>query len=309
MPLRGLIAAFVLGVFATQARAADLIGYAEAFDTLYSVDLSTHQASEIGRATPLDSPNQRWANIVGLTFNPASQLYAVSDAGAIKTLLRIDVNTGLASPVGTLDVGTDQQLDLGLAFTCDGRLWMSAGTGQFWQVDPGTAAVTALGNLGVTVTGLAAQGNRVYATGSQGNNTLYSIDTEHAQANAVGAYGSDNFITTASPGFDSAGNLWAVLDYVPPPSGPSPDWSDLAKIRIDTGALTNLGSITPSQAKWAGDLQQIGLKGLAIPQSVCVAAPAAVVSTPALPWPALLVLGLLFAVFGGTWARRRHQNF
>ena len=305
MPLRGFIAAFVFGVFASQASAADFIGYAEAFDTLYSINLVTHQASEIGRATPLNSPNPRWANIVGLTFSPNGLLYAVSDANAVKTLLRIDSTTGLATAIGTLDLGTSDQLDLGLAFTCDGKLWMSAGTGQFWQVDPVSATATPVGNLGVTVTGLAARGIQVYATGSQGNNTLYSVDTQTARASAVGSYGSDNFITTTSPGFDSAGNLWAVLDYVPPPSGPSPDWSDLAQIRVDTGNLTNLGAITPSQPKWAGDLQQIGLKGLAISTSVC-AAPA-IASTPVLSWQALLVLLLALALTGGTWLRRGYQ--
>ena len=307
MPLRGFIAAFVLGVLATQARAADLVGYAEAFDTLYSVDLVTHQASEIGRATPLNSPNPRWANIVGLTFSPAGVLYGVSDAGAIKTLLTIDATTGLATSVGTLNLGTDQQLDLGLAFTCDGVLWMSAGTGQFWQINPFTADATLLGSLGVTVTGLAAHGTQLYATGSQGNNTLYLIDSKHARAHAVGSYGSNNFITTASPGFDSAGKLWAVLDYVPPPSGPSPDWSDLATIRADTGRLTNLGSITPSQPSWSGDLQQIGLKGLAIPAGVCAVTPPSVASTPTLSARGLFVLILLCALIGGTWVRARHQ--
>ena len=83
MPLRGFIAAFVLGVLASQARAADPIGYAEAFDTLYSVDLVTHAATEIGRATPLENPT-RYANITGLTFNPGGVLYAISDAGQTK---------------------------------------------------------------------------------------------------------------------------------------------------------------------------------------------------------------------------------
>ena len=307
MPLRGFITAFVLGVLATRAYAADPIGYAEAFDTLYSVDLSTHQASEIGRATPLDSPNPRYANIVGLTFSPSGILYAVSDAGAVKTLLTVDKSTGLATAVGTLELGTNNQLDLGLAFTCDGNLWMTAGTGQFWKVNPSNAAVTPLGSLGITITGVTGRANRLYATGSQGNNMLYSIDPAHAQATLIGSYGSSNFITTTSPGFDDAGKLWAVLDYVPPPSGPSPDWSDLAQIRTDNGKLTTVGSITPSDAKWAGDLQQIGLKGLAIPSNICAALPAGpVVSTPALSWQALLALAGLLAAAGGTWARRRH---
>jgi hypothetical protein len=306
MPLRGFIAAFVLGVLGSQARAADPVAYAEAFDTLYSVDLATHQASEIGRATPLES-QFRYANIVGLTFSPAGVLYAVSDAGAIKTLLTINRGTGLATAVGTLDLGTDQQLDLGLAFTCDGQLWMSSGTGDFWSVDPLSAIVTPLGNLGVTVTGLAGRGTSLYATGSQGNNNLYAIDRVHATARLIGGYRSGNYITTMSPGFDATGKLWAVLDYVPPPSGQSPDWSDLAQVHVSSGVLTNLGSITPSQAKWAGDLQQIGLKGLAIPAAVC-AGTATVSSTPALSWRALALLIGLFMLVGGTVLRSRRQS-
>ena len=176
----------MLAVLAGQVRAADPVAYAEAFDTLYSVDLATHQASEIGRATPLER-QFRYANIVGLPFSPAGVLYAVSDAGAIKTLLTIDRNTGLATAVGTLDLGTDNQLDLGLAFTCDGQLWMSAGTGDFWSVDPLSAIATPLGNLGVKVTGLAGHGTNLYATGSQGNNNLYAIDRAHAHASLIGS--------------------------------------------------------------------------------------------------------------------------
>lgn len=307
MPLRGFIAAFVLGVLAGQARAADPVAFAEAFDTLYSVNLVTHEASEIGRATPLES-QFRYANIVGLTFSPSGVLYAVSDAGAVKTLLTINRGTGLATAVGTLDLGTDQQLDLGLAFTCDGQLWMSSGTGDFWSVDPLSATATLLGNLGVTVTGLAGRGTSLYATGSQGNNNLYAIDRAHARAALIGSYGSNNYITTMSPGFDATGKLWAVLDYVPPPSGPSPDWSDLAQLHIGSGALTNLGSITPSQAKWAGDLQQVGLKGLAVPAAVCSVA-ASVSSTPTLSWRALALLIGLFMLVGGTVLRSRRQNW
>jgi hypothetical protein len=305
MPLRGFIAAFVLGVLGARAWAADPVAYAEAFDTLYSVDLATHQASEIGRATPLES-QFRYANIVGLTFSPGGVLYGVSDAGATKTLLTIDRGTGLATAVGTLDLGTDQQLDLGLAFTCDGQLWMSAGTGDFWSVDPLQATATHLGNLGVTVTGLAAHGANLYATGSQGNNNFYAIDRGHASASLIGGYGSSNYITTMSPGFDASGKLWAVLDYVPPPSGPSPDWSDLAQLQVGSGLLANLGAITPSQAKWSGDLQQIGLKGLAIPAAVCAAG--TVSSTPALSWYALACLVGLLVLSSGTVLRRRRQN-
>ena len=98
-----------------------------------------------------------------------------------------------------------------------------------------------------------------------------------------------------------------MLDYVPPPSGPSPDWSDLAQLQIASGALTNLGSVTPAQAKWSGDLQQIGLKGFAVPAAVCTAV-AAISSTPTLSWRALALLIGLFLLVGGTVLRSRRQN-
>jgi hypothetical protein len=307
MPLRGFIAAFVLGVLSAQAFAADLIGYGEAFDTLYRIDLTTRQATEIGRATPLES-QFRYASIEGLTFSPAGVLYAVSDAGAVKTLLTIDRNSGLANAVGVLDLGTDQQLDLGLAFTCDGAMWMSARSGDFWRVNPQQATVTHLGNLGVTLTGLAGRGAALYAAGGQGNNNLYLVNTATATVTLAGSYGSDNYITATSPGFDGAGQLWAVLDYVPPPgSNPVREWSDLAQLNLQ-GPLTNLGSITPAQPQWSLDLQYIGLRGLAIPAGICAAA-ASVVATPALSWCGLAGLIALLALAGGTQARRRRQNF
>jgi len=307
MPLRGFIAAFVLGVLASQARAADPIGYAEAFDTLYSVDLVTHAATEIGRATPLESPT-RYANITGLTFNPGGVLYAISDAGQTKTLLTIDRNTGLATPVGTLNLGTSQQLDLSLAFTCDGVLWMAAGNGDFWRVDPLQATATHLGNLGVVITGLAAGKGKLYAAGGQGNNNLYVIDPAAVTATPAGSYGSSVYITTTSLAFDKSGRIWAVLDYVPPQSDSQPvkQWSDLAQLAAN-GALSNLGSITPATSASTADLEYIGLKGLAIPSGIC-AVTAALGTTPLLSWPAMAMLIAAFALLGGTTLRRRRQT-
>ncbi|MBS0556524.1 MAG: hypothetical protein JSR27_03815 [Proteobacteria bacterium] len=313
MPLRALLAALVLGVFASQARAADLVGYGEAFNVLYSVDLTTNTAVQIGGAGTLN--NQQIANIEGLTFSPGGVLYAVSDAGATKTLLTIDKNTGLATAVGTLKLGgAVSQLDLGLAFTCDGKLWMSASTGQFWSVDPATANATLVGNLGVKITGLAARGALIFGTGSQGNNNLYSIDPTKPAATLIGSYQSPDYVTTVSPGFDSTGQLWAILDYVPPQPGNTTvaAWSDLAKLAVSSGALTNLGSITPprpidSKSPTYNNLYQIGLKGLAIPSAVCAAA-ATTASTPALSWRGIAALIALMLLFGGTWLARRHPN-
>lgn len=302
MPLRAHIAALVLAAVSGPALAADLIGYGEAFDTLYRVDLTTKSAQQIGRATPPGFP--RLANIVGLTFSPDGQrLFAVSDAGSVKTLLQINQATGLATTVGNLNLGTSQQLDIGLAFTCDGNLWMSSGTGTFWQVNPGNATVTEVGNLGVKVTGLAAQGTVVYGTGSQDNNNIYRIDQTTAKATLIGAYGSGaGYISTASPAVDSNGQLWTVLDYIPLPGA---QWSDLARIDANTGTLTNLGPIT-AQGTSAENLVLVGLKGLALAPSACVASRAGVDSTPALSWYG--IAGLIGLLIAGTCMRRRRPN-
>jgi hypothetical protein len=213
-----------------------------------------------------------------------------------------------------LALGTSNQLDLGLAFTCDGRLWMSAGTGQFWQVDPTNANVTSIGNLSVTITGLAAKGNELFGTGSQGNNNLYLIDPTTASATTLGSYGSANYITTASPGFDSTGKLWAILDYVPPQQGNTSvtQWSDLAQFTLATGALTDLGTITPpsSASKSSPEyvnLAYIGLKGLAIPNNIC-AVTASLDSLPVLDARGLIALIATMLLLGGTRLRRRRPS-
>ena len=157
MPLRAFIAALVFVVALAPARAADTLAYSESFDTLFRVDLTAHTATKVGQATPVGVT--RFANIEGLTLTPGGTLYGVSDGNPTKTLLRIDPTTGLATVVGTLVLtggDTTGQLDLGMAATCDGKLWLSSGTGLFWQIDPNTAAATFVGNVGAKVTGLAA---------------------------------------------------------------------------------------------------------------------------------------------------------
>jgi hypothetical protein len=312
MPLRAHIAALVLALLSGPALGADIVGYAEAFDVLFRVDLNTRSALEVGHAT---SPGQqRLANIEGLTYSPNGTLYAVSDANAVKTLLTIDSRTGLATVVGLLNLtgqNVNAQLDLSLAFTCDGRLWMASGKGSFWQVNPTNGSATLAGDLGVTVTGMAANGSQLYAAGSQGNNSLYAIDPDSARATVVGAYGSGaNYVTTASPGFDASGQLWAILDYVPPQPGVSTvaPWSDLAQLDADSGTLTNLGTITaPSGSQSATDLEYIGLKGLAIAPVFCTAAKQGDPTPASGPLGLGLLTGLMM-LLAGTRLRRRRQT-
>jgi hypothetical protein len=305
MSLRAFIAALVFVVALAPARAADTLAYSESFDTLFRVDLTAHTATKIGQATPPGVT--RFANIEGLTLTPGGALYGVSDGNGAKTLLRIDPATGLGTAIGALNLtggDTSGQLDLGMAATCDGTLWLSSGTGLFWRIDPNTAAATFVGNLGAKITGLAARGNQVYGAGSQGNNNFYTINTGTGAATAVGEYGTSNYITTTSPAFDARGQLWAVLNYVPPPQGQNsfPQWSDLAQINAGSAALTNTGPITGDadfQTNFYGSL-----KGLAIASS-CTAAVSATSQLPTLSWPALGLLILLVTGFAAVQFSRR----
>lgn len=321
MPLRAVIASLVLAVTSVAANAGT-IAYGEAFDTLYAFELSTRTAAPIGPAgswggTPL-------SNIEGLTFSPDGQhLFAVSDT-LLKVLMTVDRSTGAATVIGKLggDAGLGDTgqgnfnvLDLGMSFTCNGKLWLSSGaTGSLWEIDPATAAATRVGNLGVTITGLTARGNQLFGAGSHADPNLYLIDTKTAKATAVGGYGAGvDPITTASPGFESTGQLWSVLDNVPPlpPLNTQPQWSSLARLSTG-GSLTVLGDITTSTGQKyptnATQLPYVGLKGLAI------ASPCSIAVVSSAPAPTLSALGsailaLLIALIAGTSVRlRRRRN-
>lgn len=319
MPLRAFIATLVLAVSGIQANAGP-VAYGEAFDTLYRIDLATRTATPVGAAGSWGGASI--ANVEGLTYGPNGKLYAVSDT-LLKALMTIDPATGLANVIGPLGggsglgdsgQGTFDVLDLGMTFTCDGRLWLSSGfTGSFWQVDPGTGATTKIGNLGATITGLTARGNQVFGAGSQDDPNLYSIDLTTGQATSVGPYGQGlNPITTASPGFDASGKLWTVLDNVPPlPPTQTPQWSTLATISA-TGALAAVGDITtPAGLKYPATVTQlpyVGIKGLAITSPCNVAKAAALDPAPATSPLSLSALILLVLLGAGTSWRRRRQT-
>ena len=319
MPLRALIATLVLAASGSAAHAG-AAAYGEAFDTLYAIDLTTHQASAIGPAGNTGATTI--ANVEGLTYSPSGKLYAVSDT-RFKALLTIDPANGAASVIGTLGgsaglgetgQGTFDVLDLGLAFTCDGRLWLSSGySGSLWQVDPANGNTTKIGNLGAKITGLAARGNELFGAGSQGDPYLYSINVANGQASPLGPYGSGiQPITTASIGFDASGHLWSIMDNVPPlPPQQVPEWSTLARVNAN-GAMTSVGDITaPAGAQYPSNvtpLQYVGIKGLAIASPCAAALTSDVAPTPTLSPIGLLALVGLLALAAGTSRRFRRQK-
>jgi len=291
------VAAGMLAISASGAR-AETVAYGEAFDMLYSVGLDSRTATEIGVAGYYG--NQRIGNLSGLSFSTDGKLFAV--AGGLNALTHIDLSTGSASVIGTFglagqgDPQRNDALDLGMTFDCDDTLWLvSAFAGKVWKVDPGSAATTLVGSTGHTITGLVARGNLLFGAGAKGDNNLYRINRQSGAADLIGSYGdaASGWINSVSMSFDEDGTLWAVLNYVPPAPGSSnvPDWSDLATIDPNTGAVTILGPVTGPES-----LREVGMKGFAIGPPRCTAG-AVVNSAPvgSPPWLALLVLVLVTA--------------
>lgn len=302
--------AVVLCVVASPAGAAP-VAYAEAFDTLYRVDLAAGTASEVGSngRIGVNSVN----DVTGLSLSEDGSLYAVSDT--LKLLLRLDKSSGVATAVGNLGlagqgVGQYDSLDFGMAFGCDGNLWLSsATTGKLWSVDPATAETSPIGNTGHTITGLAVRDGVLYGAGTRHDNFLYRIDTQTGEAQAIGSYGASvpAWINSISMSFDADGTLWAVLNYIPPEPGTSdyPDWSDLATIDPQSGEITIIGPITGN----AG-LRGIGLRGFALGPSLCTApsGPAPIGAPVDSRWALLLLGALLAGVAVGASRRQRARR-
>jgi hypothetical protein len=217
-------------------------------------------------------------------------------------LVTISKSSGAASIVGTLSGISQSDASLAaLAFTCDGSLWMSsAQTNNFWHVDPKSGATTLVGNLGNTVTGLAANGANLYGTGGAGSkaamNNFYKIDTDNASLSTIGAFGGSGWIGLVSPAFDKAGEVWALIDTLAINGNTLVQWNSVAQINPSTGALTKSGDITQPAS-----LAYLPMRGLAVTPPVCAkdpGLPGALGAAPTLSRAglALLILMLLASV-------------
>ena len=264
-PLLGrLLAGFLVCVSA--AATAQPVGYAVGFDHLYRIDLGTGQATVVG---PLG-----FIDVEGLAFSPTGVLYGVADAGRVPPnndqtdfLLQIDTNTGAATAVGQLaglagtGTGTFGELDYGLAFTCDGNLWLASDTtNQLWEVDPTSGGTRLVGNMGAAISGLAGRGNALYGVSIDGNESLYRINTATAQATAIGGLGLPDRMFDAGLDFAGNGDLWTTIDYLTPPAGIPPLRNDVARLDPMTGQILELRLVTGAGT----DIDTVQMEGLAL---------------------------------------------
>jgi hypothetical protein len=276
---------------------ADPLGYAAGFNELYRVDLANGQSTRIGAVG--------FNDVEGLALSSGGTLYGVADAtmmiggqasATTDFLIRIDTATGvgtLVGPLGLQDQGPGGNLDYGLAFTCDGRLWLSSDTtGELWEVNRSSGATRRVGATGAALSGLAGRGNQLFGLGVDGGvGALYSIDPETAVATSVGPLASAGVVDDAGLDFDADGVLWATLDPEPLGSGPS----RAARINQQTGRAS--GSLVTLTAN-------TGIEGLAIaPTGGCTTGNGNVAPVM-VPGPAAPLLWLL-AVFAGLFGVRR----
>ncbi len=273
--------------------------YIAAWNTLYQLDLATAQATRIGNGIGFN-------DVEGLAFAPDGVLYAVADgtagSGSAQTdfLIRINPETGVGTLVGSLTglagQGPNGQLDYGLTFTCDGRLWASSDTtGRFWEVNPSNAGVREVGNTGYPISDLAARGKQLYGIGVQngfGNHddqALYRINPDTAEAIRIGSLGVSDKLSSSGADFDSSGVLWATLDSQPPDVDRP---SRLARINLSTGQATVLGSITGIDDNISARAMAIGPPGgCATTGGGNAAVEPTLVPGPGLP--ALILLGVV----------------
>jgi len=285
MSLRACPAAAALfALLATSVATAAPFAYAPAYDQLYRVDLGSRTATLVGV-----SGSYAGIPIVfkGLAYAPNGVLQGASDN--TKSLFRIDFPGSPANLVGSLGLagqGDPQRLDaldLSYAMTCDGSAWLASGVARkLWKVDTVTGMASLVGSTGARVTGLAARGRELFGAGDYENPSLFRVDTATGAATAIGTFNvNSSKISSVWPAFDSSGQLWAAISYIPPPPPSAnafpPDWSDLALIDANSGAMTVLGPITGPE-----DLRSVPLFGLAIaPPAPCPAGTATPQTVPA----------------------------
>jgi hypothetical protein len=297
--LRRFLAAMLMLLPAVACAAPPvLFGYGAGFSELYRVNLATAQSTRIGPVAGIG-----FNDVEGLALSPDGVLFGVVDqtmhlgggnfSATTDFLIRINPSTGTGTLVGQMPglqgqgTGTGQ-LDYGLAFTCDGRLWMSSDTtGNLWEVDRMSAAVRLVGNTGASISGLAARGNVLFGVSVDPLPRLYRIDPATAAAVVVGPLDVGGTVANAGLDFDAAGVLYATLD----PGATVPGFSRVVRIDPTTGAGSVVAQIP---------IEFVTMKALAIaPTGGCQAA-AAIEPTPVpgpmAPW--LVLLGIICAGLG-----------
>jgi len=212
-------------------------------DDLYVTDTTTLASTLVG---PFGYPG-----VLGVSFSPSGQLYAMIKTFGPSTLATVNIATGAATPVGPSTGISDL---MGLQFAPDGTLYAASwNTNSLYTLNASTGAATLIGSLGMpgSVMDLAwdNQNNQMYAIASRqigantGPSVLYTVNLSTGAGTLVTNIPADPCLMGLA--IDHAGNFLATdLCTTNTP---------LYQIDPGTGSLTNLGPTGVSYAM-GGDI-------------------------------------------------------
>lgn len=276
----------------------------EDVNALWQIDLSTGQHEKLGWTSYLD--------LEALAFDPEGTLHGADDES--KTLVRVSLVSGLATPVGgianrhNMRLSLQQSMDFGMTFDCQGNAFVVSDIQQsLFSADMETGRLTLIGQagaLGAPITDIATIGDLTFGittgggtNGSAAESALYAVDLENATAELIGPLGPQaSPYNNAGLAFDEDGVLWAITDRRAVSSGDFP--SEILRIDPHTGQAEKVAETL------------VGVESLAIfPNSNCstLGEPppggsepsSSSVAVPLLSLPGLL--GLMIMVLGIAW--------
>jgi hypothetical protein len=169
----------------------------------------------------------------------------------------VNLSTGVFSFVGTAEVGsTPESLSAGLAEVGGNLYGAETGTGNFWEINPASGALTSIGSSG-EFQDLGSTLTTIYVVGA--NSELYSVNPSNGAFTDIGPTG------LAEPGTSSLSTNSSTLYFAEYNSG-----YKLYTINTSTGAATLVGSTaTPIGALiWDGTSVLYGAQEAPDPSSI-----------------------------------------
>ncbi len=247
-------------------------------DALYSIDLASGAVRRLGPTG--------FADVESLAFSPGcATLYGVDDVRDL--LLTCNRGNGACTVVGPLQVDVT---DTGLAFTHDGRLFMSTDAPKpprLYQLDLVSGRADLVGGQGVEITGLTGRHptdgcpSGLYGLEGDANASgkparLFCLDRAGGAAAAIGRLEAVNPVDGGIE-FSSAGALWGLEDG-----------GTIFTIDAQTGRATVVHRADPARR---------GFESLAIDDGACAGLrlPQAPLDVPAAPWALALLAAALAA--------------
>jgi hypothetical protein len=176
----------------------------------------------------------------------AQQVYVSGNNNLFGTLDFSLNQPGVVTPF--TKIGTLSSVLYGMGYGTDGNIYGIDTNGDYYQLDPHTAKLTALGNpistSGGVLSAVSDNNGTMYVL--DGNDNLYKVDMTQPIAHPATNLGTINFISAGASNPNILADGYIVLDssnniYIggtPDPNNPNPNAHDaLYKIAISSGAV------------------------------------------------------------------------